>query len=73
MNNIKSKKIKAWAVIDKHNKIEYDAKFNGGDCCCSGNPEAIAVYNKRQTAMDSLTKYYQPNYQIVRCTITYNP
>lgn len=65
------KKIKAWALIhpETASKIENEAYFNSGDCCCSAEPLSLAIYDKKRTA-ESVQEYYT-YYHIVPIEITY--
>ncbi len=59
---------KMYAVIHVGTgKIEYDAYFNGSECCCSGEPEAVAIYDKKYTAEQCV--YYNSAYKVVPVTI----
>ena len=61
------KKVKAWAILSKTGKLENDAFFNGGDCCCAGEPQAVAIYDKKKTAEECI--FYKENFIIAPCEI----
>lgn len=71
LNNMKKKTIKAWALIhpEMKGKIEYEAYFAGGDCCCAPEPESLAIYDKKHIA-EGVQKAYS-YYDIIPCTISY--
>ena len=69
MTKMKPKFKKAYyAVIQYETQcLENDAYFNGGDCFCSGTPEAVAIYESKKIA-ESASKWYT-GYKIIKVKI----
>lgn len=68
---MKKKKV-LWAIINvKSNKIENESTFsNTYGCCCADEPEALAIYNKKNVAIENIKySYDEERYSLVKLEV----